>query len=212
MPHYWVSVPYANLEIAWDGEVPELTSPWGEHHPASSSPLFRGSKATLYSPFNSPDEGSAAFEAHLTSRAIESVHGISIPPEEVQERYFEVDGDRLVGLKRGGLTLTCELPPRAAATRESRDPNDANQIRSIGLQPGVLTPESRKSGSSIRVRYPTAWQPPPEEEWSEGSRPCLGPECLTAGGPRRSRPDSRTVGHPPQSPPQRRHHTVPCSG
>jgi len=110
MPHYWVSVPYANLEIVWDGEVPELTSPWGEHHPASSSPLFRGSKATLYSPFNTPDEGSAAFEALLTSRAIETVHGISIPPEEVQERYFEVDGDRLVGLKRGGLTLTEDYP------------------------------------------------------------------------------------------------------
>jgi diacylglycerol kinase len=110
MPHYWVSVPYANLEVAWDGDVPELTSPWGEHHPASSSPLFRGSKAALYSPFNTPEAGSAAFEALLTSRAIDSVHGIWIPPEEVQERYFEVDGDRLVGLTRGGLTLREDYP------------------------------------------------------------------------------------------------------
>ena len=105
MPHYWVSMPYANLEVAWDGKVPELTSPWGETHPASSSVVFKGSTAVLYSPFNTPDESSAAFEALLTSRAIESVHGTSIPHEEILERYFEVDGDQLVGLKRGGLTL-----------------------------------------------------------------------------------------------------------
>ncbi len=43
MPHYWVSMPYANLEVAWDGKVPELTSPWGETHPASSSAVFKGS-------------------------------------------------------------------------------------------------------------------------------------------------------------------------
>lgn len=131
MPHYWVSVPYANLEIAWDGEVPELTSPWGEHHPASSSPLFRGSKAALYSRFNTPDESSAAFEALLTSRAIESVHGISIPPEEVQERYFEVDGDRLVGLKRGGLTLTEDFPNLGSA---------AGQHQFLALMTLVLVP------------------------------------------------------------------------
>ena len=110
MPYYWVSVPYAHLEVAWDGEVPELTSPWGETHPASSSSLYRGSKAALYSPFNTPEESSAAFEALLTSRAIESVHGTSIPHEEILERYFEVDGGHLVGLKRGGLNLEEDYP------------------------------------------------------------------------------------------------------
>jgi len=105
MPHYWVSMPYANLEVAWDGEVPELTSPWGETHPASSSTVFKGSRAVLYSPFNTPDESSAPFEALLTSRAIESVYGTSIPHEEILERYFQVDADQVVGLKRGGLTL-----------------------------------------------------------------------------------------------------------
>ncbi|MGB5516684.1 MAG: hypothetical protein WBP36_19385 [Thermoanaerobaculia bacterium] len=110
IPHYWVSIPYSNLEIAWDGEVPELTSPWGETHPASSSTLFRGSKAALYSPFNTPDESSAAFEALLTSRAIESVYGTSILHEEILERYFEEDADKVVGLKRGGLTLKEDYP------------------------------------------------------------------------------------------------------
>ena len=110
MPHYWVSVPYSNLEIAWDGAVPELTSPWGEIHPASGSTLFRGSTAALYSPYNTPEEASAAFEALLLSRAIEAVHGVSIPHQEILDRYFEVDGDRLVGLKPGGPTLEQDYP------------------------------------------------------------------------------------------------------
>jgi hypothetical protein len=110
MPHYWVSVPYANLEVAWDGDVPELTSPWGESHPASSSPLIRGGAAALYSPYNTPEEGTAAFEALLLSRAIDAVHGVSIPHEELLDRYFEVDGDRLLGLRPGGLTLEQDFP------------------------------------------------------------------------------------------------------
>jgi hypothetical protein len=110
MPYYWVSVPYAYLEVAWDGEVPALTSPWGESHPASSSPLFRGSKALLYSPFNTPEESSADFEALLTSRAIERVHGLSIPYQEILERYLKVEGDRVVGLQPGGLTLAQDYP------------------------------------------------------------------------------------------------------
>jgi hypothetical protein len=110
MPYYWVSVPYPNLEVAWDGEVPEITSPWGESHPASGSTLFRGSTAALYSPYNTSEEASAAFEALLLSRAIETVHGVSIPHQELLDRYFEVDGDRLVGLKPGGLTLEQDYP------------------------------------------------------------------------------------------------------
>jgi hypothetical protein len=110
MPHYWVSIPYANLEVAWDEKVPELTSPWGESHPASSSPLFRGSTAKLYSPYNTPEESTAAFEALLLRRAIEAVYGLTIPHEELLDRYFEVDGDRLLGLKPGGLTLEQDYP------------------------------------------------------------------------------------------------------
>lgn len=110
LPYYWVSVPYDQLKIAWDGDVPELTSPWGETHAPSSGALFRGAKAMLYSPFNTPEESSAAFEALLTSRAVESTYGTTIPHAEILERYFEVEDDRVVGLKGGGLTLEQDYP------------------------------------------------------------------------------------------------------
>ena len=157
MPHYWVSMPYANLEVAWDGKVPDLTSPCGETHPASSSTVFKGSTAVLYSPFNTPDESSAAFEALLTSRAIESVHGTSIPHEEILERYFEVDGDQLVGLKRGGLTLKEDYP---------RLGKPAHQQQFLALMAFVLVPwflllavflRTFRADLSDRTRQVTFW-------------------------------------------------------
>jgi hypothetical protein len=48
-PYYWVDVPEGFFEIARDGEIPTLTSPWGESYIAWSAPLFRGSPTVLYS-------------------------------------------------------------------------------------------------------------------------------------------------------------------
>jgi len=107
----WVHVPPGYLEIAPTPDVPELTAPWGESHPASSTPLSRRrpNGATIYSPFNTPDESSAAFEAWLLSRAIEAVYGHSVPPEQIVERYFVVEGDRVVAIAGGGVPLRADL-------------------------------------------------------------------------------------------------------
>ncbi|MGB6847920.1 MAG: hypothetical protein WBG05_06930 [Thermoanaerobaculia bacterium] len=110
-PYYWVDVPEGFFEIARDGEAPTLTSPWGESHVAWSAPLFRGSRAVVYSPFNTVDESSADFEAWLTSRAIEAVYGRSVSWEEIRDRYFQVEGEQLVGLKAGGFTLAADYGP-----------------------------------------------------------------------------------------------------
>jgi len=107
----WVHVPPAYLEIAPTSDVPELTAPWGETHPASSAPLSRRHPdgATIYSPFNTPDEGSARFEAWLLGRAIEAVYGHTVSPEQIVERYFVVEGDRVVGIAGGGVPLRTDL-------------------------------------------------------------------------------------------------------
>jgi hypothetical protein len=110
-PYYWVDVPEGFFEIAREGEAPILTSPWGESHVAWSAPPFRGSRAVLFSPFNTADESSADFEAWLTSRAIDSVYGVSVPWEEIRDRYFEVEGEQLVGLATGGFTLAADYGP-----------------------------------------------------------------------------------------------------
>jgi len=116
-PYYWVDVPERFFEIARDGEKPILTSPWGESHVAWSAPPFRGSRAVIYSPFNTAEESSADFEAWLTSRAIESVYGKRVPWEEIRDRYFQVEGEQLVGLEEGGFTLAADYGPLETPAR-----------------------------------------------------------------------------------------------
>ena len=115
----WVQVPPEYLAFTTDGEAPVLTAPWGESHPAWHRPLFRGSRLVFYSPFNTAEPSSARFEALMTSRAIERVYGESIAPDEIQQRYFEVEGDRILALRGAGLTLAADYPaltpPRQAA-------------------------------------------------------------------------------------------------
>jgi hypothetical protein len=101
----YVWVPERYLEVTWNGEPPALHSAWGESHPAWSVPLFRGSRARMYSPFIAAEESSAPFEALMVSRAVESVYGAPVPHAEILDRYFRVEGDRLTGLQEGGLTL-----------------------------------------------------------------------------------------------------------
>jgi len=84
-----IRVPIEYLEIAWSGHPPETRSPWGESHAPWSVPLFRGSRAVLYSPFSTPDESSPGFVALQLGRAIETVYGVSVPPEQIRDRVLE---------------------------------------------------------------------------------------------------------------------------
>ena len=120
--HQRVRVDAAYMGIATDGEAPMLESPWGESHRAWHRPLFRGGSLVVFSPFNTPEPSSARFEALMTSRAIERVHGVSIPPDEVLRRYFVVENDELVALKGTGLDLPAEVSEPAALRRAAESP------------------------------------------------------------------------------------------
>ncbi len=49
-----VTVPMWARRIAWDGRPPASISPQGESHVPRAWPLWRGSRAALYSPFSTP--------------------------------------------------------------------------------------------------------------------------------------------------------------
>jgi len=122
-PHHYVFVPYSACEIAWDGMAPGNSSPWGESHPvASTSPLYVGSRAVLYSPFSTPQGSSTEFVALQISRAVEAIYATSIPPEEIGERYLETDENGEVVLKTEGLTLVEDYPDLRAVENPSRTP------------------------------------------------------------------------------------------
>jgi len=95
----WVEVDSRFMGMSWSGEVPTLTSPWGESHEAWHEELLRGAAPVLYNPYNTSEETSPEFEALMLSRAIEDVYGRTIPPDELQDRYFVVEDGELVTLR-----------------------------------------------------------------------------------------------------------------
>jgi hypothetical protein len=106
-----VRVPYDAWEIAWDGVVPEVSSPWGETYtPHSHRIVKRGLNVAVYNPFEpgkpvgweepaEPDrtdkpgkpypESSPEFIALQIDRAVARVHG----PQQVSTRVSDLAGD-----------------------------------------------------------------------------------------------------------------------
>jgi hypothetical protein len=112
-----VRVPLEYCRIAWDGQSPDLASPWGESYPARDVSLFGNSRAVLYSPFGTPPGSSPEFAALQIGRAVEAVYDESIPVEEIADRYLTVDDDGAVAWKDGGEAFAERigaLPPRMA--------------------------------------------------------------------------------------------------
>jgi hypothetical protein len=108
-----VTAPLGVHRIAWDGRVPELTSPWGESHPADRQPIFRGSRAVIWSPFDAPQGSSARFVALEISRAAKAVYGLSLAPGEIERRWLVTLPDGSVVGRGPGLSIRAEYP-RAA--------------------------------------------------------------------------------------------------
>lgn len=115
---HYLYVPIEACRIAWDGRPPDNGSPWGETHAAWKVPLYRGSRAVLYSPYSTPADASIEFVAHQISRATEAVYGRRVPAEEIIDRYLETDESGRVSAVAAGLTLRRDHPdlkPRFAA-------------------------------------------------------------------------------------------------
>ncbi len=105
-----VRVPLGLHEFAWDGRVPDVTSPWGESHPAERTPLFRGSRAAIGSPYDAPAGSSAGFVALQLSRAAEAAYGLSLPPGEIERRWLEARPDGTVAGRYKSLPIRAEHP------------------------------------------------------------------------------------------------------
>ena len=105
-----VRVPAQYFEIAWDGNVPENGSPWGESHPARKDPLYSGSRIVLYSPFSTPRGCTPQFVAHQISKAIQVIYGTTVPYQQVLERYLEIKDNVCLGLKDGGAPILRDYP------------------------------------------------------------------------------------------------------
>lgn len=163
----WVDIDPAFMRASLSGRVPALTSDWGESHPAWSEPLFRGLPIRVYNPYNTAAETSADFEALLTSRAIEAVYGRSLPPATISDRYFEIENDKVSGVRQSSRaashqetgfarTLLADHPDLEPPDRGPETP----VFLMLGLVPGLLligwivrSFRAENSERFVRVRY-----------------------------------------------------------
>jgi hypothetical protein len=106
----FITLPAAWCDIAWNGEVPAYEAPWNETHTAWSVPVYRGSRARVYSPFNSSEPASERYVALQISRAIETVYNRGIPEGEILSRYLDTDASGGVTPAAGEMHLPRDYP------------------------------------------------------------------------------------------------------
>jgi hypothetical protein len=118
-----VRVPIEYCRVARDGEVPEIRSPWGETQKAFSVDVSRLEDARLYTPFATPEGSSIEFVAWQIGRAVQAVHGVVIPPEEIRQRYLATDDEgEVMASSDAGLTLLQDYPELRSPHRISVTP------------------------------------------------------------------------------------------
>jgi len=115
-------VPMVACRITWMGNVPILTSPWGEAHPAWSQPILKGGRLKFYSPYWTSETASPRFVALQISRAIEGVYGVAIPPGDIRRRYLDPDTPESGSLESGRNSLHADFPQLGAPVQAPQAP------------------------------------------------------------------------------------------
>ncbi len=96
-----LKVPAEFRELAWNGEVPLQTAPWGESHHPWPHRLLPGLDAAVYNPYEVSETQSLDFRAWQTDRAVERVHGeAALRPDRAN-----LDEEFRAALERGSFTV-----------------------------------------------------------------------------------------------------------
>lgn len=103
-PHFCVAL--RACEIAWSGNVPEITSPEGKTFTPWNKPVVEGLPARVYFPYDIPAGASQGFAASQISAAAAAIYGVDIPAADIASRYLK-------DVESGGvpkLTLQADYP------------------------------------------------------------------------------------------------------
>jgi hypothetical protein len=110
---FYTRVPDRFLEVAWDGEAPAITAPWGETHEPWTCRPVRGRTALMYAPYSLPSGSSREFVAWQTSREMADIYGVAVAPETIVarfDRYYERRDDGAWVLTSWGDPLRADFP------------------------------------------------------------------------------------------------------
>ena len=94
-------------EIVRRGELFETVAPWDETHVSQARHSLPGypSPVAAHSPFLTDGPTSREFLAWQLSRAVQEVYGIWIEPEELDERYIQIDEEGQFLVPARGFTV-----------------------------------------------------------------------------------------------------------
>jgi len=106
-------VPVKYLEVAWDGAPPDIVAPWGERVAPRTWPLASRGEAVIWKPYTTTPASSPEFVAWQLGRAVKTIYGADIDPEELRVRYLVTDENGAAHVAAGGLTLEWDYPDLA---------------------------------------------------------------------------------------------------
>jgi hypothetical protein len=118
-----VKIPWEYLELSRDGQVPTITSAWGESFTPRANPLWSGQSIVIYNPYDSGPKSSPRFTELQLRRAIETVYGIPVPTALLESDYGSppnING----GVERGAFTLE---------TTRGRVPADRSRTAAVAV-------------------------------------------------------------------------------
>ncbi len=156
-PSFWVDVDQQFMGVTFGEPPPTLEAPWGETHEAWHLYPFRGVPVLTYNPYNTVEETTADFEALMTTCAIEAIYNTTISPDEIRDRYFVIENDRVVGLKEGGFTLLEDYPGLQPPTAGPETPIYMILVLVPWLLLVALFVRSFKASSSIKTIRGMYW-------------------------------------------------------
>lgn len=87
--HPLLRLPAGQFEIAWDGAVPPVTSPWGETHKAWQAPIWRGARPVLYSTLSVTGSVTPDFAAWQLSQAFRLLYHKDIPWQSIRTSVIQ---------------------------------------------------------------------------------------------------------------------------
>ncbi len=106
--------PSEYMQVAWDGDVPPVTAPWGEQYAPRPLAIAPGVKVAVYDPYGFTEDHSPAFIAFQVERAVRAIHGGKYASGSAAHAdSLELGMPKMIGMRSIPLHPDAPAPGRA---------------------------------------------------------------------------------------------------
>lgn len=151
--HLFLDVPLEFFDLGWGDDAPAIEGPDGRPIEAFSRPLLPGQTLMVYNTFHLPAGSSREFTAWQIARAVQAVYGVTIPAQEIRDRYLTIDADGNTAPVKSGLTLRADYPELHTSYRGPVFPLEMGLLLVVFLLVlGLLFLAARPGTTTLRWR------------------------------------------------------------